>query len=128
MDNSSYPREFKTPDGRVLVVDCARLEDLEEVSNFIQQNFIAKSPNLYLIPYDEEKSEAFSPFLSSYMHMIISQSVSLCVRDPSAGGRIAAVSLNKIKLRNDLKEEASAEDGQSPREDLLIYAFLRSLN
>ena len=129
MDTSSYPREFKTADGQVLVVDCARLEDLEEVTDFIQQHFIAKSPNLYLIPHDEEKAEAFSPLLSSYMQLIINQSVSLCVRDISAGGRLAAVRLNKIEHRDDPKEEeASAEDGQSPREELLIFSLLGSLN
>ena len=67
MTDALYPREFKTVDGRVLVIDRARLEDLEEIYDFIQQHFIAKNPNLYLIPYIEERSESFRPFLTGYI-------------------------------------------------------------
>ena len=124
-----YPREFKTCDGRVLVIDCARPDDSEEITDFIQQHFIAKNPNLYLIPYIEDEAESFRPFLTGYMNLMISQSVSLTVRDPSAGGKLAAVRMNKIENRNDPKEEEeSPEEGKPPKEVLLIFALLGALN
>jgi GNAT superfamily N-acetyltransferase len=129
-DSLSFPRKLKLNTDRELVIDQVRLEDLDEITDFIQQHFQAEIPNSYLIPYDEKRAESFRPFLSTYIRLIISQSVSLCVRDPRAGGRLAAVRLNKMEYRNDPKEKpwSAEKEEQSPQDKLLIFALLESLN
>ena len=130
MDNLSYPRKFKINEDRELVIDKVRLEDLDEVIVFVQQHFQGETPNRYLIPYNEALVESFRPFFSSYMQLIISQSVSLLVRDVSAGGRLAGVRLNKIEHRSEPKKKswAAEKKEQTQTDKFIIFSLLASLN
>ena len=107
MSFDSFPREFATGDGRVLLIDQAKIDEVEEVWDFLYTNFVNSSPSCFIIPFDGFSAETYRISRSDYIKSIIIQSVSVTVRDPKEGGNLAAVVLNKIEYR-----EGTGENGK----------------
>ena len=127
MDSRQFPREFKAPDGRVLVVDRACLDDVDEVREFIQQHFMAIVPNYLLISYDVLCREKARPFLEAYTNLFRNnQSVSLIVRGD--GARLVAIMVNRIEHRDvDRAKPLHHPNLSSSKDELPIFAILRTL-
>ena len=121
MNGNLFPREFKTPN-RVFVIDHARLDEIEEVSNFMHKHFSDTIPNRFIIPYDTVGAEIFREFLPNYLNYLVKQSVSFTVRDPEASNQLVAVRINELEKRQGAHEEVTI-----PKE-LIIFNILGSLN
>jgi len=93
--DTTFPREFKTSNGRVLVFDRAIIVEVDEVCDFLYTHFVNSTPSRYIIRFDGFSAETYRVSRSDYIKSIIIQSVSVTVRDTA--GNIAAVILNKMK-------------------------------
>ena len=124
-----FPREFKTPNGLVLVIDRARSDEIDEVSDFMHKHFSNTVPNRYIIPYDEPKSiQIFRDFLPIYLKYLFKQSVSFTVRDPEEGGRLVAVRINELEKRHSSVDGDDEADQVTIPKELIIFSILGSLN
>ena len=102
------PREYKTPDGRVLVIDLAHSNQVDEVNDFMHNHFNNTVPNRFVIPYcDQSGSQTFRRFMPNYLRFLFKDSVSLTVRDPNADGQLVAVVLNVMEQRQGVEGKVS---------------------
>ena len=120
--NNLFPREFQTSNGQVLVIDRCRLDEIDEVSNFMHKHFSDTIPNRYIIPYDTVWAEIFHNFLPIYLNYLVKQSVSFTVRDPKNSNQLVAVRINELEQRHGTDEQVTI-----PKE-LIIFNILGSLN
>lgn len=95
-----FPTEWKQDDGRVLVVDLLRREELEEVAHFMDEYFLRTSPNSYLVPEYDDKGNRIR-WEPQWTESFLNDSLSLTVREDSSTGRLVAARLNEIKKRTD---------------------------
>ena len=126
-----FPREFKAPDGRVLVIDRATcIHDVDEVGEFIEQHFMAIVPNCHHTSYDVLCKQKARPFLETYTNLLCeNQSVSLIVRGRD-GGHLIAIMVNRIEMMvNDSGQPFLHQNLSSSTvvNDLPIFAILRAL-
>lgn len=93
----SFPQSYETRDGRTLLVDFARLEELHEIYDFIVEHFIPSPPIRQLSQYDDGPEEFKRPsWLLEYVRKCLHQPHSLRVRDPNSL-QLAAVMLNIVE-------------------------------
>ncbi|KAI9565531.1 hypothetical protein GHT06_009323 [Daphnia sinensis] len=95
---SSFPRKFFTKDGQVFTIDIGRIEELDEVIEFLRINFFSTSPNCYLV--SDWNGTSDSDRMSDYLSSCLRHPVSLTVRD--SAGRLVAVRLNELEAPEDV--------------------------
>lgn len=114
------PAVFDSGEGHVFTVDIARLEEVEEIFDFLSLHFYDRSPICYLDPFnrcDEKEVEARHQDIRDCLYTPFS----LTVRD--SNGQLVAVRMNEI-----LEENTGCYHPLHLRKDRPIIGLLDELN
>lgn len=115
--------KFDPGNGEVFTFQIAKLEETDEISDFMFQNFFLTSPNRQLCRCDDPAAAAqIKPFVSEYLRECIVQNISLTVRDSL--GHLAGVRINKLENKGDYDDKKDNPEFN----ETLIRAILFSLN
>lgn len=108
MEPIQFPLKWKQPDGTFLVVNIARTEELEEYENFRQEHFRSKIPARKLMTTPDGVLRK-PPNMKQWALEVLSQSLSLTVREESTG-RLVALWMNKMEDPPKPSEEKNDDD------------------
>ena len=98
-ETPSFPQALKTLDGRDLVIDYARPEDIPEIINFLMAHLLPKPPVRQLCQVDDEDFQQPGWLLEDATKGT-NQPISLLIRDTSVKGQpIVACVMNDIQKR-----------------------------
>lgn len=101
-----------------LIVDLARIENAEEIFEFLLQNFFPKAPVRQLGLYDESEEAKRPAWIQELIEDCLRTPYSLLVRDEHQNNRIVAVVINEMKSKTTESKSApvqlSSKRSQSP--------------
>lgn len=123
--NLRFPIQLNQSDGKVLVIDLARLDEAVEVNAFLDKHFVSTTPIRQLSSFGREQDEIKKAQLElDWIIECLSHSNSLVIRDLTQGedGPLVAVQINKIEGKT---SQALQEEEAHPR---LIRALFEELN
>ena len=120
MSGRLFPAHLTLPNGKSVVVDIAREEQVNEIRLFFKQHFRPRSPAIvHLVNCDparsvqQENEEEEDARRTKWTRQVLRQSFTLTVRDPADPDQLVAVALSRLESLTEKKMDFPRSQQQS---------------